>query len=346
VTKKLPLVLPSFDWSNDGDGPYRKWVWTFHGEIEDVSQALYDLLDEDDSAAEAIRGALDESEKYYSFSVECAEQLGANSGYMVDILEKIAGEMLEEIAAARTRLGLPATGLHPLGQTQGSSADEEDPAVPVDDAAVPVVDEEKRARYGAYLLELLCADDEDKAVLAGLMDRFIDGEDASDTMTLSFYCEDDRDDVSEVLFAAPCKGVDDDVPADTSALTRVHNCISWDVMGAGPYGLNGVFNGKINSGGWEWDALEEAEDENANFISSVKEAGLELKDVVSPLSYGQNWVIYHPSESVAPGQPALYFVSHGDCVAKRLPGEFTLKKALLRTMSDYFTGSDHMAPCY
>jgi hypothetical protein len=37
--------------------------------------------------------------------------------------------------------------------------------------------------------------------------------------------------------------------------------------------------------------------------------------VLSPSDYGQNWLIWHPIEKNAHGEPTVYFVSHGDCVA-------------------------------
>lgn len=36
---------------------------------------------------------------------------------------------------------------------------------------------------------------------------------------------------------------------------------------------------------------------------------------MSPSNYGQNWLIWNPAEKNLRGEPTVYFVSHGDCIA-------------------------------
>jgi hypothetical protein len=124
-----------------------------------------------------------------------------------------------------------------------------------------------------------------------------------------------------VKFAAPYDGPAEGVPASVVKVVRIHNGIVAESFGGGWFGFWGFADGAfVGSGGWEYEALEEAEDDNAVFLDRLREAGLGPEDVQSPCEYGQNWLIWNPVEKNALGEPTVYFVSHGDCVATPVAG--------------------------
>lgn len=142
-------------------------------------------------------------------------------------------------------------------------------------------------------------------------------EDAS----LEFYVlpagvdENDEDDLVKVIFQAPFTGkVHAAVPPSMAAFCRHHNGVTWErYLDFSFYGLGR--SGGISEGGWESEALEEAGEDNADFLAELADAGMGPDDVCGPIDYGQNWLILHPAKKNALGEDALYFVSHGNCEA-------------------------------
>jgi predicted DNA-binding WGR domain protein len=139
------------------------------------------------------------------------------------------------------------------------------------------------------------------------------------------------------------------VPKTVAAVLSVHNGIEWQTGGGGSYGFMGVHDGRfIGSGNWEYDALEEAGEDNEAFLVALEDKELSPEDVDSPISYGQNWIIWNPAQKNALGEPAYFFVSHGDCVAVEIKAAKPLSfgALLLRVMSDTIAGTNCLAECY
>jgi hypothetical protein len=121
--------------------------------------------------------------------------------------------------------------------------------------------------------------------------------------------------------------IDDSVPPSYAKTVSVHGSLNWELPGGGLYGFSGidVETGKINNAsGWEYEAIEEASDENADFIGELSDVGKEVSDVDGALDYGQNWIVFDPT-NVEAGDPFYAFVSHGDCIVQQIKGSKNLK---------------------
>jgi hypothetical protein len=133
----------------------------------------------------------------------------------------------------------------------------------------------------------------------------------------------------------------DAAPASVAPVVRVHNGIGWESPGGGGFGFTGFENGTFVGGGsWSYRALQEAAERNSTFLGQLEQAGLSPRDVVSPSDYGQNWLIWHPATKNANGEPAVYFVSHGDCVAREVSAarDLAFGPLLLRIMAQEILG--------
>jgi hypothetical protein len=164
-------------------------------------------------------------------------------------------------------------------------------------------------------LSVLTNSDECESLLARLLERLRRVEIADDQLHLVFEYVEYPDEECVVMCDAPYDGPDGEVPPSMLAVARVHNGIGWEYGGGGGIGFNGVSDGAVPGGGWEYDALTDAEAENAEFLGRLAAEGLGPEDVESPGDYGQNWLIWDPVQRNVLGEPVLYFVSHGDCVA-------------------------------
>lgn len=155
----------------------------------------------------------------------------------------------------------------------------------------------------------------------------------------------DEDEECAIEFEPPFTGeAADDVPPSYLELVRNFNGIGYE--GYLPMGMNGLRNdASISSacGGWECEALEEGD--NDEFLAKLKDAGFDVSDVPGPIDFFQNWIILNPAEKNELGEPAVYFVSHGDCEAVPVKEAANLKwgplmlrvlaQAILREDADY-----------
>ncbi len=105
------------------------------------------------------------------------------------------------------------------------------------------------------------------------------------------------------------------VPASYAGIAKVFGSVLWKSSGprGGPsVGFCGLDKkGQFNDGSWEWQALEEGD--NEALLKALKKAKLGLRDIHCAFACGQNWVLFDPTREAKNGEPALAFVSHGDC---------------------------------
>jgi hypothetical protein len=131
-------------------------------------------------------------------------------------------------------------------------------------------------------------------------------------------------------------------------VARVHNGIGWESPGGGGFGFSGWRDGRFSGCGWEYHALTEAREGNAEFLAELAAAGLRPRDVLGASEYGQNWLIWHPVRRNGLGEPALYFVSHEDCVARPVAAADNLSfgPLLLSVMGQEILGLDLLDEVY
>jgi hypothetical protein len=198
-------------------------------------------------------------------------------------------------------------------------------------------------------LRFLARSPEDEKILDDLMDVFIAARLGEYGLDLVFrYAE--YDDECEIRCSQPFPGtVSGNLPRSLADVVATHNGIAWSYLGGGSIGFFGIFgHDRIAGGGWESDALLEAPEENAEFLAELTAAGLGPDDVVSPFDYGQNWLIWHPARTNEIGEPALYFVSHGDCeaVPVRSAASLGVGQVLLRLMAQDILDQDIFPEVY
>ncbi|GIH02209.1 hypothetical protein Rhe02_02760 [Rhizocola hellebori] len=181
-----------------------------------------------------------------------------------------------------------------------------------------LIDSDDRAGALTRHLAFLVDSPESEGRLSALLEKLIDVRIEEQRLELVFGYE-QFDDECVVSLESPYFGDTSDAPASVAEVARVHNGIGWESLGGGGFGFSGFDDGCfLGGGGWEAEALTEAAQENKDFLDELDAAGLTVDDVVSPMDYGQNWLIWHPVKTNSRGEPALYFVSHGDCVAREV----------------------------
>jgi hypothetical protein len=216
-------------------------------------------------------------------------------------------------------------------------------AVPTAAWVAIVADADPAAAVGRHL-SFLVRTPECERLLNTLMANFLRARATSETLELVFrYAEFDDEAVMELR--RPYSGDTGDAPPSVAEVVRVHQGIGWESPGGGGIGFAGVRNGSWN---WEPRALEEAGERNREFLRELNQAGLTVEDVQGAFDYGQNWLIWHPVRRNALGEPALYFVSHGDCVAVEVTGaaDLTYGQVLLRLMVQNITGEEVFEEIY
>lgn len=113
-----------------------------------------------------------------------------------------------------------------------------------------------------------------------------------------------------VKCAAPRKSAAS-IPSSYAAIADVFSGVLWNGR-AGPVGYLGVTTkGTFAEGGWEPAALEEGD--NEAFLGALAKAQKQLCDVHCAFACGSNWILFDPTRTAVNGEPALGFVSHGDC---------------------------------
>jgi len=210
-----------------------------------------------------------------------------------------------------------------------------------------IVDSEDQAAAVRAHLSFLTSTEECGKLLDRLMGQFVRADIDGERLTLLFTHA-EFDDECLVECEAPYVG-DADVPASYLAACHVHNGMALESIGGGWYAYGGCVDGRFaNGGAWEWQALEEAGDDNAEFLTGLREAGLRPRDVLSPCDFGQNWLIWNPAERNSLGEPTVYFVSHGDCAAVPVDEvrDLGFGALYLRVLVQAIVGDDVLAAVY
>ncbi|MFZ5444057.1 MAG: hypothetical protein ACOZQL_28895 [Myxococcota bacterium] len=164
----------------------------------------------------------------------------------------------------------------------------------------------------------------DRALLELIASKATAAEDKAGTLTLSFG----RTRVELAPPRKPARGI----PASYGELAAVHGSIRW--KGEGSFGFTGLdAKGRFAEGTWEPEALEEGD--NDALFAALKKARKKASDVHCAFSCGQNWILYDPTRTTKRDEPALAFVSHGDCKwvpLEKLDG-LDARQVLLRLMA-------------
>jgi hypothetical protein len=198
-----------------------------------------------------------------------------------------------------------------------------------------------------HLAAVLTASPECGRLLDLLMSRFRAVRVEASRLRIVF-AEGDPDDREEerrealVELSAPYLDPDPlvDLPASVVEVLRHHNGIEWEASGGGYYGFCGLgAHGFLGSGNWEPECLTE-NDENAELLAGLAAVGLSEDDVDGCCDFGQNWLVWHPIEPNRLGEPSVWFVSHGDCVARRVTkaDDLAYGQLLLRVMVQSICG--------
>ena len=197
-----------------------------------------------------------------------------------------------------------------------------------------------------HLLELFSETDESRKIVKKLMKRFVSAQEEDEGLVVVFDYEYD-DDGLYVTFCNPYKeGFGDSVSPEVESLSRIHNGIYWDSYGGGEMGFNGVYEGELSEGSWEPEFLEESmnEDECEEFFSNLEEKGYPRETVLSPFSYGQNWIVAHPFEENELREEQLYFIDHEDCIPIKMEStkSLSLKTVVLYALAGYVLGENYL----
>jgi hypothetical protein len=198
-------------------------------------------------------------------------------------------------------------------------------------------------------LAFLADSDECRQLLDSLMAQFVEVRLADQKLELVLRDGKYGDDEERLIrFAPPFMGEAADTPPSVVDVIRVHNGIEWEAGGGGWFGFYHSESGFGGSGGWECEALEEAAEDNAEFLAQLAAAGLGPEDVEGCCDFGQNWLIWHPAEKNTRGEPTVYFVSHGDCVAEPVASarELGFGPLLLRILAWDVLGSQVLDTVY
>ncbi|MFD2564628.1 hypothetical protein [Aquimarina rubra] len=196
-------------------------------------------------------------------------------------------------------------------------------------------------------LGFMAKTEEDQGILDSIITQFIKAEVNNEQLLLTFQHAEYDDEEVVLECKAPFKA--EKGPASWVDLAAMHNGIAWESLGGGYLGFNGIQkNGFAIDQSWDYSYLEEAEEENEEFINSLKENGYGVEDTEEIIGYGQNWVIAHPGQMNQLGEPTLYFVSHGDCEAVLIEEaqNFEMGQVLLRVIAEYMLDDDYFDETY
>jgi len=196
-------------------------------------------------------------------------------------------------------------------------------------------------------LSFMIKNEEDRTILDNIIKQFLKAEVENGQLLLTFQHAEYDDE--EVLLECQAPFIAEKGPTSWIDLAKVHNGISWESLGGGYLGFNGIQeNGCAIDQSWDYSYLEEAEEENEEFINSLKENGYGVEDTEEIIGYGQNWVIAHPGQMNELGEPKLYFVSHGDCEAVLIEEaqNLEMKQVILRVLAEYMLDEDYFSETY
>ncbi|MDY8138532.1 hypothetical protein [Aquimarina sp. 2201CG5-10] len=211
----------------------------------------------------------------------------------------------------------------------------------------PLIGGQEKKEAISKHLSFLCKNEDDIKALHKIMNQFIKATADNDRLLLTFQhaLYDDDEVIIECL--APFTG--DQGPKSWVEVANIHNGIFWESLGGGYIGFNGLQEkGYAIDQSWEYEALEEAEEENSEFIESLTKHGYGTEDTEGIIDYGQNWVIAHPGKMNQLNEPTLYFVSYGDCEAVLIQKaqNMTMGQVLLRMIAAYILDEDYFSEIY
>ncbi|MHA7060021.1 hypothetical protein ACWGOQ_0022530 [Aquimarina sp. M1] len=196
-------------------------------------------------------------------------------------------------------------------------------------------------------LSFLTKNEEDSTIIDAILAQFLNAEVYNNQLLLTFQHA-EFDDEKVVLECQPPFKAESGT-ASWVNLAKVYNGISWESLGGGYFGFTGIQeNGSTIVQNWDCSYLEKAEEENEEFINSLKEAGFSINDTEEIIDYGQNWIIAHPGKLNQLGEPTLYFVSHGDCEAVLIEEaqNLSIEQVLLRVIAEYILDVDCFSETY
>ncbi|GAA0732270.1 hypothetical protein GCM10009430_45310 [Aquimarina litoralis] len=196
-------------------------------------------------------------------------------------------------------------------------------------------------------LSFMTKNKEDEEILDLIIAQFLKAEISNDQLLLTFQHKEYEDE--EVILECNAPFETEKGPKSWIEVAKIHNGISWESLGGGYLGFNGIqAGGSAIEQSWEYYFLEEAEEENEEFITSLKDNGYGIEDTEGVIDYGQNWVIAHPGKMNQLGEPTLYFVSHGDCEAVLIEEAQNLEmgQVLLRVIAEYILDADYFSETY
>ena len=186
-----------------------------------------------------------------------------------------------------------------------------------------------------HLEEFLTQSDECKTILKKLMLNFIEVKISGERLEITFKSQ-YKDNYTVRLAPPYLEKVDKKFPSSFVNLLKYHNGISFN-GGRGPgFGFGGFENedGDVyfNGSSFENEALEEGD--NEDFLDALDNKGLSVDDVISPIDYGQNWIIWNPIKKNKKGEPQLCFVSHESCEVEPIKkaGDLFFGPVFLRIM--------------
>jgi hypothetical protein len=211
-----------------------------------------------------------------------------------------------------------------------------------------IVDSADQAAAVRAHLTFLTGAAEDERLLDEVMTQFVAARTEAGNLVLVFrYREFDEE--LELECGPPFRGVAEGDPPSVVEITRVHCSMGWESYGGGGVGFYGSAEyGFGGSGGWDDTFLEDAAEDNAGFLAGLATAGLSAEDVPGCCDYGQNWLIWNPAEKNALGEPPIFFVSHGDCVARPVKAarDLPFGPFFLRLMVQGICGEDIFEEIY
>ncbi|PKO47887.1 MAG: hypothetical protein CVU29_00450 [Betaproteobacteria bacterium HGW-Betaproteobacteria-22] len=175
-----------------------------------------------------------------------------------------------------------------------------------------------------YLDALLTQTDACQGLLDKVMSHFKHVSIHANELQLTFDSPQYSSDIVMRL-SSPCMHEVTGYPASFIKLVKAHNGISWKAKSGGYFGFSGFRYDEDDEvvnfcgSGFESEYLEEGD--NESFLERLDRKGLTSADVISPIGYGQNWVIWNPVKKNKVKEPEFCFVSHEDCEV------VTIKKA-------------------
>jgi hypothetical protein len=196
-----------------------------------------------------------------------------------------------------------------------------------------------RAHLASFLAPLPVRTDEDRDLLDRVMRGFRAVRLAEPDLELEFT--DGRVGGSVAVRASPpYTGPTEGIAPTVRDVISVHNGFGWVEPGGGATAFYGYgADGRPSSGNFEWEYLEEC-DEDCEFLTAVRAAGLDYDEVAAPFDAGQDWILWHPTERNAHGEPVQCYFSHegGDPEPLDETYDLALGQVLLRWLAEVVGG--------